>query len=63
MKDGERAWYASTVPVGRSCARFAALDITLSVAVPVEIAVESSAVHFAAGDSMPPPLVRVRDGI
>ena len=33
MKDGDSAWYASTVPVGRSCARFAALDMTLSVAV------------------------------
>jgi hypothetical protein len=32
VKDGDSAWYASTVPVGRSCARFAALDITLSVA-------------------------------
>lgn len=34
VKDGDNAWYASTVPVGRSCARFAALDITLSVTEP-----------------------------
>ena len=33
VKDGDSAWYASTVPVGRSCARFAALDMTLSVAM------------------------------
>ena len=32
VKDGDSAWNASTVPVGRSCARFAAVDMTLSVA-------------------------------
>lgn len=33
VKDGDSAWYATTVPVGRSCPRFTALDITLSATV------------------------------
>jgi hypothetical protein len=51
LKDGDSAWYASTVPVGRSCARFAALDITLSVAVvPEEL---GAAIGTVRGSSAP----------
>jgi hypothetical protein len=47
VKDGDKAWNASTVPVGRSCARLDALAITLSVVVP-----ERSAIGMVGGSSL-----------